>query len=267
MLKINVILPGDKHLQFNLQPQNTTKDLISMIKNDSNVQIPRNKILTLIYRGRILTGNEILSSFDSMTEFTIQGFYRNDPNSPNNNNEEIIINDLRGFDRLRRMNYTPEQIQEIRNSFHSTHQPEDGSQQSMIDLEEEWFPVLFNQRDIGSMIRANLPNLQNFAVPAQPNQATEADAAHEHPQNEQANNDHTENNNAHNSPLINNNDDDRNQTDNGIDFPGQDFLYGLIFGLFFGIPSVMLVYIDVRAYSFVAGIIIGTIINALLTTY
>jgi hypothetical protein len=42
------------------------------------------------------------------------------------------------------MNYTPEQIAEVRREFHTVHGSRNSPIEAQIDIEEEWFPVIFN---------------------------------------------------------------------------------------------------------------------------
>jgi hypothetical protein len=96
----------------------------------------------MIYHGRILQNDEVISRLDSLDGFTLHVFFK--VVAHERESESVGTADVRGFDRLARMNYTPDQIARIREGFHVMHGTGDATQEERIEAEEEWFPVLFN---------------------------------------------------------------------------------------------------------------------------
>ena len=88
---------------------------------------------------------EKVCEIDSLDEFTIHVFYRavRSPEAP----PPPANSELRGFDRLLRMNYSQNEISDLRHRFHSMHGTLDASGDARLELEEEWFPVIFNQEN------------------------------------------------------------------------------------------------------------------------
>ena len=141
---INILLPNGKKLKFDIDNNLTVGNLIKQIELDSNVIIPQGRQISIIYGGKILENNQILSKIEKMEEFSVHVFYRPLPGNPLITEE---IHEIKGFDRLLRMNYSREQIEEFRHSFHLLHNSLSEPNNIQVDLEEEWFPVIFNQEN------------------------------------------------------------------------------------------------------------------------
>jgi len=123
-----------------------------LVKNAE--MIPKEHSPRLIYKGRILSGNESLNSLEMEEEFTIHVFFQ----IKSQNSDPIDIIELRGFQRLFRMNFTAERIEMLQYIFHERYGSLDRSEEERILLEDEWFPILFNQI-------INNDNLDAFEIP------------------------------------------------------------------------------------------------------
>lgn len=129
-------------------------DLIDRLEASPGVTVPDGCRTALIYRGKFLDRSERLSSVEPMREFSVQVFFRAAKQPQAQQSEEP--RELRGFDRLTRMNFTAEQIRQIRANFHQMNGSAGQSAEERLDLEEEWFPVIFNQENPIDILNANL---------------------------------------------------------------------------------------------------------------
>jgi hypothetical protein len=202
---VTVLFPTGDRIPYEMTNDAAVSDLVHRIRDDPNAKKPANRNIVIIYQGRILQSTDILSSIETTEEFTVHAFFRtahadaqSDPSA-----------DLRGFDRLSRMNYTPEQILEIRQNFHLLHHSMDDTLDVQLDAEEEWLPAIFNHEN----------PLQDLQLPAP--------AGPPHPAV---------------NPIANNNEDDAaHPQDDGMlmDFPWLKFVFGAIIGSFLGATALV----------------------------
>jgi hypothetical protein len=136
---VHVLLPTGTRVTYEVTKSTTVTDLIDIIKSDSNVAKPPNRVICIIYHGHVLTGGEQIAQLDTLEEFTLHLCFRGGAYAAGDPAIE-----LRGFDRLARMNYSPDQIAEVRRDFHATHGSARASPEEQIETEEEWFPIIFN---------------------------------------------------------------------------------------------------------------------------
>ena len=142
---IHLMLPTGARLTYDITKKTTVADIVARLSEDSAVTHPPDRRITLIYRGRVLKPRKKIAKLDTLDEFTIQVFYRAaEREAPA---AEANGADLRGFDRLRRMNVSDSYIENIRRQFHAVHGSQDAPAEQRIELEEEWFPVIFNQEN------------------------------------------------------------------------------------------------------------------------
>ena len=262
-LTIHVLLPNGEKITYQVPINETVGYLVNLMKKDEKVEIPHNRIISIIYRGRILGSDEILSHFDSLREFSVHAFFKIDPSATENeegtsNNENVEFHELRGFDRLRRMNLSADQIAVLRRNFHTLNNTIDSPIDAQIDLEEEWLPTIFNQPDYLAILQqANLGLFGN--VSNGPNNNNEQ-------QNDGNTNNNTNNNNDRTSQANQNDDLD----DPDMQIPIGDcfwlpFAFGFITGLIFGVVSLLVVLVFYRRAAFLVGLLMGISLNFYLT--
>ncbi|KAH0792521.1 DUF2407 C-terminal domain-containing protein [Histomonas meleagridis] len=90
-----------------------------------------------------------------MDEFSVQAYFK--PIKKQENEEEPV--ELKGFDRISRMGYSPELISTIRTNFHTMNGTLDESDETRLNIEEEWFPVIFNQENPLDLLGIHTDNL------------------------------------------------------------------------------------------------------------
>lgn len=227
---VNVMFPTGKRTNYDITNETTVGDLIKMITEDSSITHPENRIVAIIYHGRILNASEIVVKIDTLEEFTIHVFYRAAPQQ--RSAPAPPVEDLKGFDRLRRMNYDADQIAELRRNFHVMHGTVNASSEEQMEAEEEWFPVIFNQEN----------PLQDLQIPV-PRRHRDRRRNHE----------------AENNPLNNNTEPEIGQQE--FFFESSSWVrvaFGLIIGCIFGVGSLVFMLISFHDTSFVMGLVIGT---------
>jgi hypothetical protein len=204
--------------------ETAVSELIHWIREDPKAKKPANRNIVIIYQGRILQPTDILSSIESLDEFTVHAFFRairlDSPADPDPSVE------LRGFDRLSRMDYTPEQILEIRQNFHILHGTMEETHEDRLDAEEEWFPVLFNQ---DNPLQDLLPRRAR-----RPRRNV--------------------------NPIANNREEELpgQPEERALDnFPWLKFICGLIMGLIFGVGSLVFLLIAMQDGPFMFGLFWG----------
>ncbi|EAX91993.1 hypothetical protein TVAG_001630 [Trichomonas vaginalis G3] len=221
---VNAVFPDGSRKSYNFTRSTTVGDLIKTIQSDSSVVIPKDKSICIIYRGRILKSVEKFSEIDSVPDYTVTILFRL-------NKSDIIVDkedlesELRGFDRLTRMNYTPEQIQEIRLSFHTMRGGLNDTDDQKYEAEEEWLPVIFNSDN-----------------PLEAFQAADAERPVQ-----------VQNTPRHNEVQIN------------TEISGTIvFLFALCFGLIFGPFSLLLLFVSFHDVFGIGGLVVGSAINIIL---
>lgn len=142
---VHLMIPTGGRVTYDVTKDTTISDLIVRIRSDPAISNPPDRTISLIYRGRVLNEAEKVCEIDSLDEFTIHVFYRavRSPEAP----PPPVNSELRGFDRLLRMNYSQNEISDLRHRFHSMHGTLDATGDARLELEEEWFPVIFNQEN------------------------------------------------------------------------------------------------------------------------
>jgi hypothetical protein len=140
---VQVMLPNSERIHFPVTASTTISDLIDSLGERGVV--PANRTAVLIYHGRILRPEETVCSLDSLDEFTVHALFR--PNRTSADLSDGAATDLHGFDRLARMNYSPQQIAQLRDNFHAMRGTAQARGDERMEAEEEWFPVLFNNDD------------------------------------------------------------------------------------------------------------------------
>jgi hypothetical protein len=137
---VQVMLPNGERIPFTVTAPTTISDLIDSLGQRGVV--PANRSVVLIYRGRIFQPQDVVVSLDSLDQFTIHALFRADRAAGVAG--DGAATDLRGFDRLARMNYSPQQIAQLRDNFHAMRGTRQARAEARMEAEEEWFPVLFN---------------------------------------------------------------------------------------------------------------------------
>jgi hypothetical protein len=232
-LTLTVLFPTGDRISYDLTKETTVSELIRLIRDDPQAKKPANRNIVIIYQGRILQSTDVLSSVESQDEFTVHAFFRAiRVDAPN-------PEDLRGFDRLARMNYTPEQIAELRRNFHVLHGTTDGTRDAQLDAEEEWCPVIFNHEN----------PLQDLQLPA-PAGRRQRNA----------------------NPLVNNEGEEEElavgQGERTLDnFPSLKFVCGMVMGLIFGVGSLVFLLIALQDGPFMLGLFSGTCAHYALKYY
>jgi hypothetical protein len=137
---VQVMLPNGERIPFAITASMTISDLINSLGERGVV--PATRTVVLIYHGRILQSQETVASLDSLDQFTIHALFR--PARMSALLADDSSTELRGFDRLARMNYSPQQIAQLREDFHAMRMTTQGTAEARMEAEEEWFPVIFN---------------------------------------------------------------------------------------------------------------------------
>jgi hypothetical protein len=141
---VKILLPTGDRIPFEITSTTTVSDLTDSLSRDPRHFVPPNRSVVLIYHGRILQSNDLLSSLDSLPEFTIHALFRpiSGPTA-----FEGDASELRGFDRLARMNYSAAEIARLRDNFHTMQGTVHANREAQIEAEDEWFPVIFNNEN------------------------------------------------------------------------------------------------------------------------
>jgi len=156
-LSVNAMFPSGLKKKYDLDFGSTVEDLISAILSDRSVEKPPDRTVCLLYHGKILGNNEMLSKIDTIDGFTVSVLFR----ATNKVQlSQSTLQEPRGFDRLQRMNYTPQQIAEIRCQFHLLRGSASENEEDRIEAEDEWFPVIFNSENPLESLQATLPAVQ-----------------------------------------------------------------------------------------------------------
>jgi len=134
--KFNVAFSDGSKYHFCMKGSEKISDLEEKIKKEIPNKVQTECDIKFMYIGKILNKNEYFSVLNISDSSTIQCFFQKKDDSVSNYQEP------RGFDRLIRMNYTNEQIQAIRQSFHQVHNTNLQADDT-IEIEEEWFPLIF----------------------------------------------------------------------------------------------------------------------------
>lgn len=138
--EINCIFTNDKKKVYKITTDKTVKDLKDMITSDSSIVANPTQQVVVIFMGKVLEDDREISSYTNGNEsVSFQVVVRNYVN-----NENVQTVDLKGFDRLTRMEYTEEQIEGMRTEFHRSIGSTNLSEEARTNLEEDWFPVIFS---------------------------------------------------------------------------------------------------------------------------
>lgn len=147
-LPISAVFPNGERKTYNFNKNSNVGNLIQNILSDKDINKPKDKSVCIMYHGRILKSTEKFSEIDSIPDYTVSVLFRINKSAAQAELEELGDEpELRGFDRLSRMNYTPEQIAEIRHQFHHMRGGLNESHDEQLDAEEEWLPVIFNSEN------------------------------------------------------------------------------------------------------------------------
>lgn len=318
--KLHVLFPTGNRNDYEITNETNVSDLIQMIADDKTVQKPENRTIALIYHGRILQPTDVLSKIDTMSEFTIHACFRqtsshkrshkhknehqstqNETNSTteenrdnnnqeNNDDDERLASDLRGFDRLTRMNYTPEQIAEIRRSFHTMQGSLNASPEAQIEAEEEWFPVIFNTnivdgraagaaRILLGIANGNNDNNIPFNIPTRHHRNRQNTNNGENQENDDNYDYDEQEGTRENDPENPANHRTANRwaifNDDNTDAPPDDndgsswirFAFGFIIGIIFGIGSILFMLTSLNDRSMLAGLFVGTLSHYCITRF
>ena len=231
-MTINAMFTNGSRYSYTVKSSETVEDLVNQIKEDSRVTKPEDKSIAVIYRGRILNLKDSWSSIETMNEFAVQIFFRVHSAAP-----EAPVQELRGLDRLQRMNYTQEQIDEIRRNFHQMRGTTNESAEARMNAEEEWFPVIFNQENPLDALNINL------------NINTNHNAANQ-------------NDNQNGEFII-----QAVMQDESESSPIVELFVGFLLGLIFGILSLMVVLINLRDKYMMVGLLFGILGNLALSYF
>lgn len=118
-------------------------DLINKIETDSEIKKPKDRTLNILYLGRFLDPSTRINDVENSQQFTVNCFFRA-PKNHYGSDDAPLASELRGFDRLARMGYSPSQIRDFRENFHRFHSSLNYPENTRIEMEEEWFPALFS---------------------------------------------------------------------------------------------------------------------------
>ena len=143
ILHVSVIFTNGKRAEFSVDSSMKVQDFLDLIKKDQSIDDKPNSTISILYHGKIVDTGQILGDLDSMDEFSVHCFFRTIKNT--NKSQELDDLDLKGFDRLQRMNYTTEQIATIRQNFRSLQGINQQNEDEMLEIEDEWFPALFSE--------------------------------------------------------------------------------------------------------------------------
>ncbi|OHT13672.1 hypothetical protein TRFO_16105 [Tritrichomonas foetus] len=249
---INAMFTDGSKRTYSIKRSFTVSDLISNISNDETVTIPPDRTVAIIYRGRILKPTDIWSAIETnLDDFSVQVCFRVSQTA----SQRPQIQELRGFDRLQRMNYTSEQIAEIRQNFHQMHGTVNDPAESRLDAEDEWFPVIFNQENPLDAFNINLNNLPGNASNANNNNRRNFLAPIT---NINANNE----NHLPPNPIVGDIGDEAQESSAMM-----QLFIGFILGLVFGILSFLVVLVNLRDKHMMIGILIGLGGNFLLSFF
>lgn len=150
-LTITVLFQNGARSVHTVSRRETVASLIDRLKSDPNFQSKPDQVPRLLFLGRILQPNNILSSLSDSSEFTVQCIAQRQPDQ---NKQECESEPAKGFDRLLRVGYTSEQIAELRSAFHTVSQTSALSHEAQLDLEDEWVPALALEGSPTSALRA-----------------------------------------------------------------------------------------------------------------
>lgn len=144
IINVTILFTDGKRLSVPIKASSTIGDLIAIIHQDSTITVPQNKNPIILYHGKIIPQDENLGNLESMDDFTVHCFFKVIRLAEDQEKANAIDLDLRGFDRLQRLNYSREQIDRIRANFRNIHRNEDEvTEEEQIEIEDEWFPALF----------------------------------------------------------------------------------------------------------------------------
>ncbi|EAX85836.1 hypothetical protein TVAG_132450 [Trichomonas vaginalis G3] len=140
---VTAVFPDGTKKVYNFDNNDTVDHMMKLIKNDPSIQIPSGRNLCIMYQAKMLKDSQKFAEISDLPAFSVIIMFRMNQadihlDSSNNTTE------LRGFDRLTRMNYTQEQIEEIRQHFHEMRGGLDDADEQKYEAEEEWLPVIFN---------------------------------------------------------------------------------------------------------------------------
>jgi hypothetical protein len=147
-LPINAVFPDGSKKSYNFNSQSTVGNLVQLILSDTDIKKPKDKSICVMYHGRILKSSEKFSEIDTLPDYTVSILFRLCKSAAQAEQDQLDNGSiLKGFDRLTRMNYSPEQIEEIRHQFHRMRGGLNETRDQQIDAEEEWLPVIFNSEN------------------------------------------------------------------------------------------------------------------------
>lgn len=143
LLNITILLQDGKKKAVSLPATEAISSLISNIQNDPSIQVPPNTYPVILYHGKIADPASVIGNLETMDDFTVHCFFKIKKAEEEQRKASLVDLDLRGFDRLQRLNYSQQQIERIRANFRLIHQEEDLSDSDQIEVEDEWFTALF----------------------------------------------------------------------------------------------------------------------------
>ena len=164
LIKITASFPNSFKKVYLFNHYSKVNDLINEILNDETIFKPKEKEICILYSGKILNPNENFINIEKMNEFTVTILFKL------KKMDNLLTIDLepRGFDRLRRMDFNPQQIEEIRSQFHTIRGTLNESEEQKIEEEDEWFPVIFNSENPLESFQNFLPNnnipIRNYEI-------------------------------------------------------------------------------------------------------
>jgi hypothetical protein len=217
---VHVLLPTGARVAYEVTKSTTVADLADLLRCDPAVAKPPNRTICLIYHGRVLAGPEAVAQLDTLEEFTLHACFRVGAHAAGDAGAE-----LRGFERLARMGYAPEQIADVRRDFHATHGSARAPPDEQIEIEEEWLPVIFNGENPLQALRP--PRAEEPLAPrADADAGPDADAG-------------------------------TDPEDALVRSPWLKFAFGLVVGAIFGIGSVIFVVVSSQDGAFLLGLVLG----------
>jgi hypothetical protein len=138
-LSVSVNFQDTRRLSYTLPRSSTVSDLLVCVQSDSRAPSPPDRVAQFIFLGHILRPDQCLGDLSPSPEFTVQCFWRGAaPPAP------VAVDHPadRGFDRLSRVGYSPEQIADMRRIFHRLQRTADVERGAQLALEDDWVPAV-----------------------------------------------------------------------------------------------------------------------------
>lgn len=254
-IHVNALLSTGPRAVYDIPSESSVSDLIDIIKQDSTIEKPPNKIISIIHSGKMLKPQDKFCEMNLGNEFSVNVFFRMPPQDV----ETIPLQpEIKGFDRLSQMGYSQEQIAEIRLRFHENLGTTNASHDVQIEEEDNWFPTLFNQENPLEFFSSTDHPLNNEIMNRPPESNNQTNQTHENDLTNQT--DPTEQNEILSPNEILN--EDLNESSSFL-----LFWTGSLFGTVFGAGSILIIVLGPFEKMFIFGVIVGIIFHTVFLDY